>query len=176
MKFLGYFSRRISRRGRSRRRPTKKQAEDTYKKAKKAWGYTPAGWTYRQNKRGYNSKFNKKHKVVGLTPDYWVSPFDFTPVGWVSKTNKAYKAGKTGYKLSKKGFSGYGGKAYKNAAKHGASAAASLGNKAGGKFNSKKKSSRRPSSPTRRNSQSRRGGSSRYYWYKGKRYERKYRR
>lgn len=153
-----------------------------YKKAKrkvyrnKYVRKTPHFKAYRYARNSRVGKWNRKHGVVGLHYDNWVSPADFTPVGWISKGRKAYKAGKTGYKLSKKGFSGYGGKAYKNAAKHGASAVAGIGNKARGKSNSKKKSSRRPSSPNRRNSQSRRGGSSRYYWYRGKRYERKYKR
>lgn len=36
--------------------------------------------------------YNKKYRVVGATPDYWVSPVDFVPyVGQVKKGSKIYK-------------------------------------------------------------------------------------
>lgn len=38
-------------------------------------------------------RFNRKYKVVGATPNYWISPVDAIPgVAWYTKGKKAYKA------------------------------------------------------------------------------------
>ena len=125
-------------------RTKKKVKRETRKRIKQ----TPQYRYYRYNKRAYNSRFNQKHKIVGFTPDYMVSPIDFVP--YVGAARKAGKV-RTYRKRTVRGVKA----AYKS---------------------SQRSRPGRSSSPNRRNSQSRRGGSSRYYWYRGKRYERKYRR
>ena len=59
----------------------------------------------------YHSDFNKKHRIIGLNPlNNWITPFDLTPVGWVSKGAKGSKLIYSGVKLVSMGFSGYGKK------------------------------------------------------------------
>lgn len=134
MKFLSYWSKKKKR----LRRVTRK-----------TWNRTPAGMYYNYNKRAYNSRFNQKHKIVGFTPDYAVSPIDFVPYVGAAK-----KAGKV--------------RRYRKRTVRGVKAAYNV---------SQRSRPRRSSSPNRRTSRfKRRGGSSRYYYYRGKRYDRKYRR
>jgi len=71
---------------------------------------------FRRAKQGARIVYdwNNRNDVVGLTPDHWISPIDFTPVGAIGK---AYKGGKmvwTGAKLVSMGFSGYGRAAIKS--------------------------------------------------------------
>ena len=58
--------------------------------------------------------WNERHDVIGITPDHWVSPVDFTPVGWVNKVGKGYRAAKTAKKLKKAKLTNYGRKAKKS--------------------------------------------------------------
>ena len=74
-------------------------------------------------------EWNDKHGVVGLTPDHWISPIDFTPLGWINKGAKALRAARTGYRLGKRGFTNFGKAAYKEAAKRAASAGFGLATK-----------------------------------------------
>jgi len=118
------------------------------KQYRKGFNRSPYGAYYNYNKRAYNSRFNQKNKLVGFTPDYMVSPIDLVPyVGAAKKAGKVRKYRKRTVRGVKA--------AYKS---------------------SQRSRPGRSSSPNRRTSQSRRGGSSRYYYYRGKRYERKYRR
>lgn len=117
-------------------------------------------------------KWNRKHDVIGLSPDNWVSPIDFTPIGWINKGRRAYKATKTGYKLGKKGFSNYGRKSYKAGRKYAGQSGKTLFNKYGSRKAKKQinKSRRRSSSTSQ---QSKRRGTQRFYYYRGKRIYRK---
>jgi len=70
---------------------------------------------FRRAKQGARIVYdwNNRNDVVGLTPDHWISPIDFTPVGAIGK---AYKGGRmvwTGAKLVSMGFSGFGRAAIK---------------------------------------------------------------
>lgn len=134
--------------------------------------------SWNKTRRGFGrvKNTNDEYDIVGLSPNNLISPIDFTPAGWVSKGYKAGKYARTGYQLGRRGMSTYGRTAYRSGAKKAGDAASSLSAKgySRNKKNSKKGRSR-ASSPNRRTSQTR-GGSSRYYWYKGKRYERKYKR
>ena len=59
---------------------------------------------YRYRKGQYKKaiKFNKKHRVAGLSPNNWISPIDFVPgVNVVNKGRRGYKIGKTGYRVVK---------------------------------------------------------------------------
>lgn len=136
-----------------------------YSKAKKAKKLGRLGTRHVSNRvthyrRGYRHarRINTKYDVVGLTPDHWISPIDFVP--YVNIANKGYRGVKfvrTANKVRKSR------KRKVRAVK--------------GSYNrgSQRSRSRRSSSPNRRTSQSsRRNGSSRFYYYRGKRYERKY--
>jgi len=87
-------------------------------------------------------EWNDRHDVVGLTPGNWVSPIDFTPIGWINKGRKAYKAAKTGYKLGRRGLTTFGKAAYKESKRHSISAAGSLVTKAMQRYESSGSSSR----------------------------------
>ena len=66
---------------------------------------------YALDKEIIGSSFNQRHKLVGYNPlEYLFTPFDFTPVGAVSKFNKGYKAVKGGKRLITMGISGFGKK------------------------------------------------------------------
>lgn len=52
--------------------------------------------------------WNKKRKIVGWTPDYWVSPIDAVPyAGLYNKGRKAYKLLKRGVRLTKAQYQAY---------------------------------------------------------------------
>lgn len=61
--------------------------------------------------RKYGNKarrFNKKYKIIGSTPDNFISPIDATPLGFYNRGKKAQKvfrrsinSVKSGYKASK---------------------------------------------------------------------------
>ena len=80
------------------------------------------------------SEWNDRHDVVGLTPDHWISPIDFTPFGWINKGAKALLAARTGYRLGKRGLTTFGKAAYKEARRHAASAGSSLLGKGARKY------------------------------------------
>jgi len=86
-------------------------------------------------------EWNDRHDVVGLSPGNWVSPIDFTPIGWINKGRKAYKAAKTGYKLGRRGLTIFGKAAYKESKRHSISAAGSLATKAMQRYESSGSSS-----------------------------------
>ena len=57
--------------------------------------------------RKYGNKarrFNRKHKGVGLTPDYVISPIDATPLGFYNKGRKIRRAVSTVKKTTKAGY------------------------------------------------------------------------
>ncbi len=122
------------------------------KKARRAWRATPASkWKrspWRKRQAGKYRRFNKKHKVVGKTPDYWISPIDAVPYA-----GPAYSKGKKVYK---------GQKYARRKARAGVSTV-----KAGYRSN-KSRGRRKTSSPNRRKKP--RGT---YYYYRGKRYSRR---
>lgn len=103
---------------------------------KQAWKKSGTG-------RLYNNKYNRRHKIVGLTPDYFVSPIDAVP--YMGPANKAYRGVKYTRKTGKRVASGV---------------------KAG--YRATKSRGRRRSSPNRRKKP--RG---KFYYYRGKRYYRK---
>lgn len=92
--------------------------------------------------RVMNNKYNRKHKVVGYTPDYFLSPIDAVP--YLGPANKVYR----GYKYTRRT-----GKRVVSGTKAGYSAYKSRGR-------------RNKSSPNRRKKP--RG----IYYYRGKRYYR----
>lgn len=61
--------------------------------------------------------WNDKYDVIGLTPNHWISPIDFTPVGWIGKGYKGGKMIYNGAKLVKMGLSGFGKVSIKAGAK-----------------------------------------------------------
>ena len=109
---------------------------------RRAWGkYTPAGRAYDSRAGKFYRKKNRKHKAVGLTPDYFVSPIDFVP--YVGPASKAYRAGK----YSRRTYRAVSGTA-----------------KAGYRAAKSRRGGRSKSSPKGR--MKRRG---KYYYYRGKR-------
>ena len=136
---MAYWSRRSQRslvrrfrRARNRSGPFKYR--ENMKKA-------PYGYPVRYPKRV--RKFNKRHKVVGYTPDYLVSPIDAVP--YIGPANKVYRGVKYTRRTGKRVVSG---------------------TKAG--YSAYKSRGRRRSSPNRRNNP--RG---KFYYYRGKRYYRR---
>lgn len=109
---------------------------------------TPAYRYYKSpTRRKYARKmkrFNRRYKVVGPTPDYWVSPIDAIPY-----VGPAYSKGKKGYKAAK-----YTRRKSKPAVES---------FKAGYRANSRRRGRNSSSTTGRR----RRRGT--YYYYKGKR-------
>lgn len=90
--FLGYFSKKKKKVYRRFRKSSKAALEKSYSRNKK------------RVKRGYKrtTSWNRRNKVVGLSPENWVSPVDFVP--YVNVANKTYRVGKysrKGYKLVK---------------------------------------------------------------------------
>lgn len=79
-------------------------------------------------RRGLSSiaAWNDRHDVVGLSPGNWISPIDFTPIGWINKGRKAVKAAKVGYRLGRRGLTTFGRAAYREARRHAAGAGTSL--------------------------------------------------
>ncbi len=68
--------------------------------------YSPAYRYYKSpTRRKYARKmkrFNRRHQVVGLTPDYWLSPIDAIPGGvYYSKTKKGVKGARYARRKSK---------------------------------------------------------------------------
>ena len=89
-------------------------ASDIYEAAKdvgEGITYILVPGKYALDKEIIGSSFNQRHKLVGYNPlEYLFTPFDFTPVGAVSKFNKGYKAVKGGKRLITMGISGFGKK------------------------------------------------------------------
>jgi hypothetical protein len=87
-------------------------ASDIYEAAKdvgEGITYILVPGKYALDKEIIGSSFNQRHKLVGYNPlEYLFTPFDFTPVGAVSKFNKGYKAVKGGKRLITMGISGFG--------------------------------------------------------------------
>ncbi len=94
-------------------------------------------------RRGLTSlaSWNDRHDVIGLSPDHWISPIDFSPIGWINKGRKAVKAARVGYRLGKRGLSTFGRAAYREARQHAAGAGMSLIGKGARRYVSTKQSS-----------------------------------
>jgi len=86
-------------------------------------------------------EWNDRHDFIGLSPSNWVSPIDFTPIGWINKGRKAVKAARVGYRLGKRGLTTFGRAAYKESRRHAASAGGSLIGKGARRFTSTQQSS-----------------------------------
>tara|TARA_B100001540_G_C15800675_1_gene639782 strand:+ start:25 stop:465 length:441 start_codon:yes stop_codon:yes gene_type:complete len=119
-------------------RRIKKKAHDAYEHGRQNWRRTSS----------YMKRANRRHQIVGWTPDYWVSPIDAIPY-----VGPAYSKGKKGYK---------GAKWTKRKSKQAVETF-----KAGYRTNSRRRG-RKSSSPSGR--RRRRGN---YYYYRGKRIYRK---
>ena len=111
--------------------------------------YSPAYRYYKSpTRRRYHRKLmraNRRHKVVGLTPDYWVSPIDAIPV-----VGPAYSKGKKGTRAAR-----YTRKKLKGGVET---------------FKAGYRSRRRGRSKSSHTGRRRRRGT--YYYYRGKRYYR----
>jgi len=81
---------------------------------------------YFEDKVADLDEWNDRHDFIGLSPRNWVSPIDFTPIGWINKGRKAVKAARVGYRLGKRGLSNFGRAAYRESRRHAASAGGSL--------------------------------------------------
>lgn len=77
-----------------------KKKKSFKKRFKRQMKKTPQYQYYKYNKRAYNSKFNRKHKIVGMTPDHWISPIDAVPYfNVVNKGRQGYRVVRTGQKV-----------------------------------------------------------------------------
>jgi len=141
---LGWFSKakkRTYRRVQKNRRFVRR-ARNRYVKSTPAYRYykSPTRRKYARKMK----RFNRRHKVVGLTPDYYLSPIDAVP--YVGPAAKGYR----GYKWSRK------------------TARAAVNTVKGGSREYSRRRGRKPSDPSGRR---RRRGT--YYYYRGKRIYRK---
>lgn len=133
-----------------RRKPSKKKIK-AYRRVFKT--YTRI--QQRKYTEGYKRArdFNRRHRVVGPSMDYLVSPYDAIPgVALYTKGKRAYKLTKRAYRGAKAGYRGY-------------------------KKNKKRSQSSRPSNkPSRKrstsSSQSGRRRRDTYYYYRGRRIRR----
>ena len=145
---MGWFSKA---RKRSRIRVQKNQrfvrrARSRYVSSTPAYRYVKSPTRKKYSRK--MQRFNRRHKVVGSTPDYWVSPIDAIPY-----VGPAYSKGKKGYRAAK------------YTRKKGKAAVETF--KAGYRTRSRRQG-RKSSSKTGRR---RRGNN--YYYYRGKRIYRK---